>query len=459
MDYIIILGGGESGLWSALLAQKQGSRVLLSDSGMLSTKTRELLAQSHIPYEEGGHLLPDLEQATAVIKSPGIPDTAPVVLRCREAGVPILSEPEYAARFAGTSTLIGITGSNGKTTTTTLTAYLLRACGLDAIACGNIGTSLAHCVASDPHDYYVIELSSFQLDHMYDTDLRVAALLNVTPDHLDRYDHSLDKYADAKWRIFRAQTPDDLHIINLDDPITRQLIDRSPALCSREYTFSLKDDRATAYYRDGIIRIHTDRDTTAELDFADMRLKGEHNAANVMAACLILSALGVQTALRDGTVQKALNHFAGIPHRMEHVGTWHGVTMINDSKATNIDATHYALGAMAPASTILILGGTDKGNDYNDILPLVRQKCKALIYLTTDSQKLHATFDPLPIPAYDVRSMPEAFERLRLLDTKPGDTFLLSPACASFDLFHNYEHRGDCFRDEARKLAGTQTEA
>lgn len=454
MDYIIVLGGGESGLWSALLAKQQGARVLLSDSGTLLPEARDLLIKNDVPYEEGGHTLPDLKHATAVIKSPGIPDTAPVVRRCEEAGIPILSEPEYAARFVGDSTLIGITGSNGKTTTTTLTAYLLRACGLDAIACGNIGTSLARCVASDPHRYYVIELSSFQLDHMYHTRLHVAALLNVTPDHLDRYEHSLDKYADAKWRVFQNQTPGDLHILNLDDPISRQLVERSPALHSQELTFSVEDESATAYYRDGVLHFLLNNGSTAAIDYSRMQLKGEHNAANVMAACLVLRALGADQSLSDGTVQKALDHFAGIPHRMEPAGVWRGITFINDSKATNIDATHYALGAMKDHRTILILGGTDKGNDYTQILPLVQQKCKTLIYLTTDSQKLHTAFDTLPIPAYDVRSMAEAFGILDRIETEEGDTFLLSPACASFDLFHNYEHRGDCFKAEAKKRTG-----
>lgn len=452
MDYIIVLGGGESGLWSALLAKREGMRVFVSDSGILRDEVRALLDENDVAYEEGAHILPDLEKASAVIKSPGIPDTAAVISRCVQAGLPILSEPEFAARYVGDSQLIGITGSNGKTTTTSLTAYLLRACGYDAVACGNIGTSLAQCVVRDPHKYYVMELSSFQLDHMYDAQMHIAALLNVTPDHLDRYDHSLDNYADAKWRVFQNQTEQDFCILNHDDPVSQSLLGRHAALASQCLTFSMTDPSATAYYDGGFIHLHINGGRLATLDYREMQLKGEHNAANVMAGCLILLGLGAEKCFVERTVQEALNAFAGIEHRMEPVGVWRGITFINDSKATNIDATHYALGAMPDHRTILILGGTDKGNNYNDIRALVEQKCKALIYLTVDSKKLHSAFDTLPIPAYDVRSMQDAFQVLKSLETKEGDQFLLSPACASFDLFKSYEHRGKCFKEQFQVL-------
>lgn len=439
-------------MWSALLAQREGHRVLLSDSGRLKPETAMTLTSMGIELEEGGHHLPDLTSATQVIKSPGIPDTAPVIIRCKEAGIPIISEIEFAARYAGTGTLIAITGSNGKTTKTTLVAHLLRAAGLDAIACGNIGTSLAQCIVCDPHDIYVMELSSFQLDHMYQTRAHVALLLNITPDHLDRYDHRLELYADAKGRVFRNQEETDFAILNADDPTTHDMLSRRAPNPAHAYTFSLHDPSADAYYHDGTIRLRLTEERTVSYDYTHMKLRGDHNAANIMAACLVLHAMGCDDPLSDGTIEDALRHFAGIEHRMEQCGEWRGVTFINDSKATNIDSTHYALGAMPAGRTILMLGGTDKGNDYTAILPQVIETTKALIYLTTDNRKLHDTFDPTGIPSYDCHSMAEAFEVIRRLSPEEGDIVLLSPACASFDLFHNYEHRGRVFKEEVQKL-------
>ena len=453
MEYTIVLGGGESGLWSALLAKKLGHRVLLSDSRTLPPATKEILDQNEIPYEEGGHRLPDLEKAARAVKSPGIPLDAEVVLRCRAAGAEVVSEPEFAFPHIGRSTFVGITGSNGKTTTTTLTASLLRAVGRDAIACGNIGISVARCLVRDPHDIYVTELSSFQLDNMEHARAHVAALLNITPDHLDRYHHSLEEYADAKGRVFRNQTRDDFHIYNLDDPVTAALLRRMPGRLSVPLTFSVKDPTATAYYDGREILLRLFGEETVTIAYHRLQLKGSHNAQNVAAACLILIALGVREPFRDGTIQKALEEFSGIEHRMEPAGVWHGVKFINDSKATNIDSTHYALGAMPDHSTVLFLGGTDKGNDYEEIFDLVAAKAVALIYLTKDSKKLHATFDRLPIPAYDVLSMEEAFEVItRRLALREGQIVLLSPACASFDLFRNYEHRGQVFKEYVRNL-------
>lgn len=453
MEYTIVLGGGESGLWSALLAKRLGHRVLLSDSRALTPATKEILTKREIPFEEGGHLLPGLEKATRAVKSPGIPLDAEVVLRCRAAGVEVVSEPEFAFPHIGKSVFVGITGSNGKTTTTTLTAYLLRASGRDAVACGNIGVSVARCLVQDPHDIYVTELSSFQLDNMEHTRAHVSALLNVTPDHLDRYHHSLEEYADAKGHVFRNQTREDFHVYNLDDPNITALLGRIPPRFSTPLTFSVKDPSATAYFDGRMISIQMPSGRRAEIDFDKLLLKGSHNAQNVAAACLILVGLGVEDQFFDGRIQSALESFTGIEHRMEPAGTWHGVKFINDSKATNIDSTHYALGAMPDGHTVLFLGGTDKGNDYNDIFDLVSRKVKALIYLTKDSKKLHATFDRLPIPAYEALGMEEAFEIVtQKLSLGEGDVVLLSPACASFDLFKNYEHRGEVFKDCVRRL-------
>lgn len=451
MEYTIVLGGGESGTWAALLAKRLGHRVLLSDSNTLRDATRDLLIQNGVRIEERGHSLPDLERASRVIKSPGIPDSAAVVQRCVDAGVPVISEIEFAAAHVGNSTLIGITGSNGKTTTTTLTAHLLEACGIDAVACGNIGLSLAQCLVREPHKVYVMELSSFQLDHMYDTHLHISVLMNITPDHLDRYEHQLDLYADAKGRVFRNQTDEDYAITFADDPETARMLERREPNPATALTFSLAS-RETAAYLDGeTIHIRLREGEESLIDYSKLQLQGPHNACNVMAACLVVHAMGLDHALSDGTVTKALEHFTGIEHRMELARLLHGVKYINDSKATNIDATRHALEAMPDGRTILFLGGTDKGNDYEEIKELVARKCKGLIYLTTDSKKLHRTFDPLPMPSFDATSMEEAFVILRSLHPHEGDVVLLSPACASFDLFKNYEDRGRAFKEEVAR--------
>lgn len=453
MEYTIVLGGGESGTWAALLAKRLGHKVLLSESNTLRDATRDLLIQSGVQIEERGHTLPDLERAARVIKSPGIPDDTPVVRHCEEAGIPVISEIEFAAAHVPPgSTLIGITGSNGKTTTTTLTAHLLQACGIDAIACGNIGTSLAQLLVREPHKVYVLELSSFQLDHMYDTHLHVAALMNITPDHLDRYDHSLERYADAKGRIFRNQTDEDYAITFADDEETTKMLQRRDDNPALPLTFSLRRSDTDAFLDGETIRIPLTDGRELSIQTADLSIKGPHNACNVMAACLILRAMQLDHFLEDGTVERALRSFTGIEHRMELTRVLHGVSYINDSKATNIDAARHALESMPDGHTILILGGTDKGNDYREILPLVQAKCKALIYLTTDSTKLHHTFDALPIPSFDVTGMEEAFVILHHCHPMEGDVVLLSPACASFDLFKNYEERGKCFKEQVAKL-------
>lgn len=449
-DYTIVLGGGESGLWSALLAHNLGHRVLLSDKGFLSKEAKEYLQSKGIPFEEGGHRLQELEQATCVIKSPGIHSTAPVVQRCLALNIPVISEIEFASLYLNPkSKIIAITGSNGKTTTTTLIDYLLRACGCSSVACGNIGKSLASCAMEPERDFYVVELSSFQLDHMYQTRVDVSLLLNITPDHLDRYEYSLEKYSDAKGRIFRNQRASDTAIVNLDDLQTRSLLQRQTTFApfmAQQHTFSLQSEKATAYYKDGLIHLTMRGGKRVSYDYSSMPLNGEHNAANIMAALLALNAVGIDKEFEDGTILQALQAFHGIEHRMELVKVHKGVRYINDSKATNIDSTQYALGAMDDHKTILLIGGTDKGNDYSVILPLVKAKCKALIYLTTDSVKLHHYFDSLKIPTFEARGMDEAFSVIKTMNLEEGDTVLLSPACASFDLFKNYEHRGTLFK-------------
>lgn len=442
---IIILGSGESALASALLAKRHSvAPIFLSDLHAIAPDTKQELERADIPFEEGGHTLPTLTPQSIIIKSPGIPDSAPVIQRCAKEGAQIISEIEFAAHFAQ-EPLIGITGSNGKTTTTTLISHLLTALGYNAPACGNIGKSLARVQLEskpDQHpDFDVIELSSFQLDGMSQSHIHIALLLNITPDHLDRYQYSFDLYADAKGRIFQNQTEQDFSITNADDPATAQMLKRRGGSPATSYTFSCKDTSATAYY-DGQQWI-TIAEGRYRFDFKQIHLQGEHNAQNVMAALLALLALGID--LSDPRLLGALQSFRGIKHRMQSLGKWRGVHFINDSKGTNMDSTIHALSAMPDGHTILLIGGTDKGNDYSTMLPLVQQKCKALIYLTTDSQKLHAAFDQLPIPHAEALSMAEAFKQIQSLPLQDGDQVLLSPACASFDLFHNYEDRGDQF--------------
>lgn len=436
---IIILGGGESGLSAALLAQQKGYTPFLSDYGKLTPEAIQTLESAGIDYEQGGHTLSNLAEAELVIKSPGIPDSAEVIQRCEAQGLKIVSEIEFAAQWLHPEQLFFVTGSNGKTTTTTLLELALRAAGHNAKACGNIGSSLARNVMDQSAELYVVELSSFQLDRMYDTRSHISLLLNITPDHLDRYDHSLNNYARSKWRVFQNQYPSDYAILNADDPITQEVRAKEPDLTARTLTFSCQTPSADAYFDGRWIHFKH----SISYDFERFQLKGSHNAQNIMAVCLALQAYGID--LDNTDLIRALSEFGGVRHRMQQLGKWRGVSFINDSKGTNLDATIHALSAMPDAHTILILGGTDKGNDYSEIYDLVRDKAKALIYLTLDNEKLHRAFDPLARPTFDVHSMEELFQVIENLDLEEEDSVLLSPACASFDLFKNYEDRGDQF--------------
>lgn len=448
--YLIILGAGESGIWSAILACEKGYRVLLSDRSSISDEYKSLCRQHGIRWEEGGHHLEGLSDAEAVVKSPGIPDTAEVVIRCQQAGLPILSEIEFAARYAHGSKLIAITGSNGKTTTTSLLTHLLREGGLDATSGGNIGTSLAQLLVRSPHEIYVLELSSFQLDHMYDFKADIALLTNITPDHLDRYDHSLERYADSKGRIFANQTSEDLALYCSTDRETLRLFERQgpPSATLLSFALCANDDPSCRAFCRGNSLTWQWQGKVYAIPYKDLPLQGPHNRLNMLAAGLVALACGI--GFDD--IRRALGSFRPIEHRLEPCGVAGGVRYINDSKATNIDSTRHALAAMPEGRTVLILGGTDKGNDYTEILAEVTRVAKALIFLTTDSAKLHRTFDPLGLPTYDARSMDEVFEILSRFPLEEGDIVLLSPACASFDLFHNYEHRGTLFKQAVRSL-------
>ena len=407
MRRIVILGAGESGAGAAVLAKKEGFDVFVSDMSRIADKYKKMLDDRHIEWEEGHHTEEKILNADEIIKSPGIPDTAPMIVKVKEKGIHIISEIEFAGRYTN-SKMICITGSNGKTTTTSLIYHIFKEAGYDAGLAGNIGNSLALQVAEDPHEYYIIELSSFQLDNMYDFRANIAILLNITPDHLDRYDFKMQNYVDAKMRIIQNQTPQDAFIYWADDPIIKRELEK--------------------------------------YDIKSIRLTGRHNIYNSLAAGIASNIAGI----KKEEIRKSLSDFPGVEHRLEKVCMVRGVQYINDSKATNVDACWYALEAMK-TKVVLIIGGKDKGNDYAPIKPLVKEKCSGLVYLGADNQKLHDNFDSLGIPVRDTHSMKDCVAACYEL-ASPGETVLLSPCCASFDLFKNMEDRGEQFKELARKL-------
>ena len=441
MKRLVILGAAESGVGAAILGAKKGYEVFVSDAGAIKDKYKAMLAAHSLRWEEGTHTEAEILRATEVIKSPGIPDNAPMIVKLRAAGIPVISDIEFASRYTAAK-MICITGSNGKTTTTSLVYHILQKAGLDVGLAGNIGRSFALQVAEGERDYYVLELSSFQLDDMYDFRAHVAVLLNITPDHLDRYDYDMQKYTDSKMRITRNQTADDTFIYWNEDPVVSVELPKYP-LAARRLAFTDLDLTTAAAYSDGRA-LHTQAGFTMPLD--KVLIKGRHNVRNALAAILAAQAAGVS----DKSIADGLYTFTGVEHRLEPVRTVDGVSYINDSKATNVDACYYALDSMT-APTVLIIGGKDKGNDYNEIKELVRKKCRAIVYLGADNAKLHAFFAPLGLPTADTHSMPECIEACRRL-AHSGDTVLLSPCCASFDLFRNMEDRGEQFKTLVRAL-------
>lgn len=437
MSRIVILGAAESGVGAAILAQKEGFEVFVSDMGRIKPEYKAQLDARGITWEEGRHTEALILNADEAIKSPGIPETAPMVAALRRKGVPVISEIEFAGRYTD-ARMICITGSNGKTTTTSLIYHLCRTAGLDVGLAGNIGHSLALQVAETPHENYVIELSSFQLDDMFDFRANVAVLLNITPDHLDRYDYKMQNYVDAKMRILRNQTAADTFIYWADDDhIGRELAKYDTA--SRILPFADVPGRGVAAYADGADFV-LEQPAPFRMPCAELSLRGKHNLRNELAAAMAAKAIG----LPDDVLRQGLSSFPGVEHRLERVATVGGVTYVNDSKATNVDACYYALEAMT-TPVVLILGGKDKGNDYNEIRPLVEQKCRALVYLGADNKKLHDFFDGLGLPVADTHSMADCVAACRRL-AHEGDTVLLSPCCASFDLFRNMEDRGCQFK-------------
>lgn len=444
---IVILGGGESGVGAAVLAKDKGFDVFLSDSGKLSERHRAVLQAEGIAFEEGGHSPELILNAKEVVKSPGIPPTAPLVQQLMAQGTPIISEIEFAGRYT-TSKMVCITGSNGKTTTTELTCHILRQGGVDASVAGNVGRSLAWQVAREPHDVYVVELSSFQLENMYDFRANVAMVLNITPDHMDRYDYRMQGYIDAKFRIIRNMTSEDAFIYWQDDPVIARQLEQVECEAERLPFAEHMEETTKAYLdaeNDMIINAGAG---SLKMPRADLALHGLHNLYNSMAAGLGAKALGVANA----DVARALATFEGVPHRLEPVCTLDGVKYVNDSKATNVNSCWYALESMPSGkSTVLIVGGKDKGNDYSEILPLVRQKVKAIVAMGLHNEKI-VDFFGAEVPVYSTSSLEECIGRCRALAQK-GDTVLLSPCCASFDLFKSYVDRGDQFKNLINSLA------
>lgn len=443
MKRIVILGAGESGAGAAVLAKKEGFDVFVSDMSKINDKYKKILDDHNIEWEEGHHTEEKILNASEIIKSPGIPKEAPMIKKVMEKGIHIISEIEFASRYT-TSKMVCITGSNGKTTTTSLIYHIFKEAGYDAGLAGNIGKSLALQVAEDPHEYYIIELSSFQLDNMYDFHANIAILLNITPDHLDRYDFCMQNYVDAKMRIIQNQTENDSFIYWNDDPIIKKELEKYD-IKAIVFPFSeLKENGSIGYIEEGKYTI--EKPTPFNMEQEELSLSGKHNIYNSLAAGIATNIAGIKKEV----IRKSLSDFPGVEHRLEKVTKVGGVQYINDSKATNVDACWYALESMK-TPTILIIGGKDKGNDYDAIKPLVKEKCVGLVYLGADNKKLHDNFDNMGIPVRDTHSMKECVEACYEM-AKPGDTVLLSPCCASFDLFKNMEDRGEQFKTLVRNL-------
>ena len=440
---IVILGAGESGSGAAILAKKLGFDVFVSDFGKIADRYKEQLDSRGILWEEQQHTEEKILSAQEIIKSPGIPETAPIIVKAKAAGIPIISEIEFAGRYTKAK-MVCITGSNGKTTTTSLIYHIFREAGLNVGLAGNIGKSLALQVAEGDKDYYIVELSSFQLDNMYEFRVNVAVLMNITPDHMDRYEYKMQNYVDSKFRILRNQQPEDAFIYWNDDPI----INRELAKYQQHgklYPFAEDKREGLAAYTEGEKIIFTEP-TAFNMEQEELALTGKHNLYNSMAAGISANVAGI----RKNTIQEALKSFTGVEHRLEKVTEINGVEYINDSKATNVNSCWYALQSMK-RKTVLILGGKDKGNDYSEIAELVKEKCCGLIYLGADNSKLHAFFDSFGLPTADVNNMHDCIEAASRM-AKEGETVLLSPCCASFDLFKSYEDRGEQFKQEVHNL-------
>ena len=440
---IVVLGAGESGVGAAILAQKKGFEVFVSDMSMIKDKYKNMLVERGIEWEEGQHTESLILNADEAIKSPGIPNNAPMIVKLKDLGVPVISEIEFAGRYTNAQ-MICITGSNGKTTTTSLIYHIFKKAGLNVGLAGNIGRSLALQVAECNYDYYIIELSSFQLDNMYQFHANIAVLMNITPDHLDRYDYKMQNYVDAKFRIIQNQTDDDAFVFWNDDPVIQKELHKY-GIHGQYYPFAENKENGLAAYTEKS-KIYFTRPVDFNMEQEDLALTGTHNLFNSMAAGISANIAGI----KKECIREALSDFKGVEHRLEKAGVVNEVNYINDSKATNVNSCWYALKSMK-TKTILILGGKDKGNDYNEIADLVKEKCSGLVYLGLHNEKLHDFFDKFGLPVADVQSMKGAVAAATKM-AKPGETVLLSPCCASFDLFKSYEDRGDQFKECVKNL-------
>lgn len=442
---IAVLGGGESGVGAAVLAKVKQMEVWLSDAGKIADKYKARLNEYGIEWEEGGHTESKILSADEVIKSPGIPNTAPIIQKVKAKNIPVISEIEFAGRYTNAK-MVCITGSNGKTTTTMLTYHILKDAGLNVGLAGNVGMSLAYQVALEKHDVYVIELSSFQLDNMYDFKANVAVIMNITPDHLDRYDYKMQNYVNAKFRILQNQTKEDSFIYWEDDPVIEEQL-RHIHVEARMLPFSDHCEEGLCAFKDGDTLIFdVDEERKFEMPVDELALKGRHNLYNSMAAGLSASLLDI----KKDVIRKALSNFEAVEHRLEYVATVDGVRYINDSKATNVNSCWYALDSMT-TPVVLILGGKDKGNDYSEIEEHVKNKVSAIVCMGKDNEKIKNFFAGKVPVIIDTHSVEDAVAECHRV-AKKGETVLLSPCCASFDLFKSYEDRGRQFKEQVRNL-------
>ncbi len=443
-EKIVILGAGESGLGTAILAKKQGFDVFVSDQGAINATAKKTFDELDVVWEEGMHSFSKMSDANWIMKSPGIPSNALIVSQLKLIKIPVVSEIEFAARYTS-ATLIGITGSNGKTTTSLLTYHILIEAGFDVGLAGNIGKSFAREVAENDHEYYVLEISSFQLDDIHEFTPHIGVITNVTPDHLDRYNYDINNYLKSKLKITKNQKQRDFLIFNSDDPILKPVVKESPTEAKLHgFGFEASGLNKTHYTSDQIT-IETEKEKTM-INTIEFPLSGRHNLLNAMAASTIASLLQISKA----TIRESLLNFKGAPHRLEPVLKIQNISYINDSKATNINSVFYALESMK-SSTVWIVGGVDKGNDYEALLPLVREKVKGIICLGIDNHKLLEVFGPVIDIIVETQSMSEAVKIAHKIAQK-DDQVLLSPACASFDLFKNYKDKRDQFKEAVRNL-------
>ena len=446
-NFIVILGAAESGVGAAILAKEKGFEVFVSDNGTIKEQYKTMLVENGIDYEEGHHTEEKILQASEIIKSPGIRSDAPLIVKLMSQGTPVISDLEFAARYTKAK-LICITGSNGKTTTTLLTYHILKQAGLNVGLAGNVGKSFALQVAHNNFDYYVLEISNFQLDHMYDFKADIAILLNITPDHLDRYEYKFQNYINSKFRILQNMQAEDTFIYCSDDQVLIDEIGKR-IISADMKAFTVSDDESKqAYLKDDTIYVNLTEKDGFSISVGELQLQGKHNYGNSMAAILAAKAVDI----KNDKIRESLKSFENVEHRLEKVPFQvNGVTFINDSKATNVNSVWYALDSMKSKNVIWIAGGTDKGNDYSELFDLVNAKVKALVCLGVDNEKLKKSFGDKLAVIKETRSMKDAVETSFKL-ASPGDVVLLSPACASFDLFKSYVDRGLQFKEEVRKL-------